>query len=93
VCDANSGIIGIELVLPLTLFDTRYELNLEGSAVHLIYVGPCHQIGDTIVHLPEDRVAFAGDVLFRQCTRMGWTGSYEKWFHSRGAQNAGFALV
>ena len=24
---------------------------------------------------------FAGDVLFRQCTPMGWTGSYEKWFH------------
>ncbi len=23
---------------------------------------------------------FAGDVLFRQCTPMGWTGSYDKWF-------------
>ncbi len=23
---------------------------------------------------------FAGDVVFRQCTPMGWTGSYEKWF-------------
>ena len=23
---------------------------------------------------------FAGDVLFRQCTPIGWTGSYEKWF-------------
>jgi glyoxylase-like metal-dependent hydrolase (beta-lactamase superfamily II) len=38
---------GIELVLPTTLFDTRYELNLDGTEVHLIYVGPCHQVGDT----------------------------------------------
>jgi glyoxylase-like metal-dependent hydrolase (beta-lactamase superfamily II) len=71
---------GIELVLPTTLFDTRYELNLDGKEVHLIYVGPCHQVGDTIIHMPDERVVFAGDVLFRQCTPMGWTGSYEKWF-------------
>jgi glyoxylase-like metal-dependent hydrolase (beta-lactamase superfamily II) len=71
---------GIELVLPTTLFDERYELDLEGTEVHLIYVGPCHQVGDTIIHVPKERVVFAGDVLFRLCTPMGWTGSYEKWF-------------
>ena len=69
----------IELVLPTTLFDERYELDLDGTPVHLIYVGPCHQVGDTIVHLPEEGVVFAGDVVFRLCTPMGWTGSYEKW--------------
>jgi glyoxylase-like metal-dependent hydrolase (beta-lactamase superfamily II) len=46
----------------------------------LIYVGPCHQVGDTIIHVPKERVVFAGDVVFRQCTPMGWTGSFEKWF-------------
>jgi len=71
---------GVELSLPTTLFDTRYEMNLDGTDVHLIYVGPCHQVGDTIIHVPKERVVFAGDVLFRQCTPMGWTGSYEKWF-------------
>lgn len=71
---------GIELVLPTTLFDERYELDLDGTEVHLIYVGPCHQVGDTIIHVPKERVVFAGDVLFRLCTPMGWTGSYEKWF-------------
>jgi len=70
---------GIELVPPTTLFDARYELNLDGTEVHLIYVGPCHQVGDTIIHAPKERVVFAGDVLFRQCTPMGWTGSYSKW--------------
>jgi cyclase len=70
----------IELVLPTTLFDERYDLDLDGTEAHLIYVGPCHQVGDTIIHLPKEGVVFAGDVVFRQCTPMGWTGSYEKWF-------------
>jgi len=70
----------IELVLPTTLFDERYELNLDGTEVHLFYIGPCHQVGDTIVHVPKERVIFAGDTLFRFCTPMGWTGTYNKWF-------------
>jgi glyoxylase-like metal-dependent hydrolase (beta-lactamase superfamily II) len=68
------------LVPATTLFDARYEFDLDGTAVHLIYVGPCHQVGDLIVHVPKERVVFAGDVLFRHCTPTGWTGSYDKWF-------------
>jgi glyoxylase-like metal-dependent hydrolase (beta-lactamase superfamily II) len=70
---------GIKLALPTTVFDERHVLNLDGTEVQLIFVGPCHQAGDTIVHLPKERVVFAGDVLFRLCTPMGWTGTYEKW--------------
>jgi cyclase len=71
---------GVELVPPTTLFDMRHELNLDGTEVHLIYVGPCHQVGDTIVHVPKEGVVFAGDIIFSQCTPMGWVGTYEKWF-------------
>ena len=70
---------GIKLVLPTTVFDERQVLDLDGTEVQLIYVGPCHQVGDTIVYVPKERVVFAGDVIFRQCTPMGWTGTYEKW--------------
>ena len=70
---------GINLALPTTVFDTRHVLDLDGTEVQLIYVGPCHQVGDTLVYVPKERVLFAGDVIFRQCTPMGWTGSYEKW--------------
>ena len=73
---------GIRLVLPTTLFDERYVLDLDGTEVHLIHVGPCHQVGDTIVHVPKERVVFAGDVIFRQCTPIGWTGSYDKWLRA-----------
>jgi glyoxylase-like metal-dependent hydrolase (beta-lactamase superfamily II) len=70
---------GIKLVLPTTVFEERHVLDLDGTEVHLLYVGPCHQIGDTIVHVPKEGVVFAGDVIFRECTPMGWNGSYEKW--------------
>jgi len=73
---------GIKLALPTTLFDERYVLDLDGTEVHLIYVGPCHQVGDTIVHVPKERVVFAGDVIFRQCTPRGWTGTYQKWLEA-----------
>jgi glyoxylase-like metal-dependent hydrolase (beta-lactamase superfamily II) len=70
---------GIELTPPTTPFDGRHVLDLDGTAVHLIHVGPCRQAGDTIVHVPGEGVVFAGDAIFRQCTPLGWAGSYEKW--------------
>jgi glyoxylase-like metal-dependent hydrolase (beta-lactamase superfamily II) len=54
-------------------------LDLDGTEAHLIYVGTCHQNGDTIIHVPKEGVVFAGDVIFRECTPMGWNGTYEKW--------------
>jgi cyclase len=70
---------GIRLVLPTTVFEERHLLDLDGTEVHLIYAGPCHQGGDTIIHVPKENVVFAGDVIFRECTPMGWNGTYEKW--------------
>jgi glyoxylase-like metal-dependent hydrolase (beta-lactamase superfamily II) len=73
---------GVHLVLPTALFDGRHLLDLDGTEAHLIFVGPCHQAGDTIVHVPGEGVVFAGDVIFRQCTPNGWAGTYAKWFEA-----------
>jgi glyoxylase-like metal-dependent hydrolase (beta-lactamase superfamily II) len=70
---------GIELTPPTTLFDERLDLDLDGLAVQLLYVGPAHTAGDVVVYLPESRVLFAGDVLFRLCTPIGWEGTYDRW--------------
>jgi len=43
----------IRLTLPTTLFDEHHVLSLDGTEVDVIYVGPCHQIGDTIVHATQ----------------------------------------
>lgn len=70
---------GIELVPPTTLVEDRLEIDLDGSGVELIHVGPAHTAGDLIVHLPREGVLFAGDVLFRLCTPIGWEGTFAKW--------------
>jgi glyoxylase-like metal-dependent hydrolase (beta-lactamase superfamily II) len=31
------------------------------------------------VHLPDDGVVFAGDLLFRLCTPIGWEGTFARW--------------
>ncbi len=64
---------------PTTLFDDRLDLNLDGVTVQLIYVGPAHTSGDVIVHLPEQKIVFTGDVLFRLCTPIGWDGTFDGW--------------
>ncbi len=70
---------GIELTPPTTLIEDRLALDLDGTAVELLYVGPAHTAGDVIAHLPEKRVMFVGDILFRLCTPIGWEGTYAKW--------------
>ena len=70
---------GIELTPPTTLVDERMELDLDGIAVHLIWVGPAHTAGDLIVHLPRERIVFTGDILFRLCTPIGWEGTSAQW--------------
>ncbi len=70
---------GIELKPPTTLIDDRLELDLDGLAVNLLYVGPAHTIGDVVVHLPESGVVFTGDILFRLCTPIGWEGTFAGW--------------
>jgi cyclase len=72
----------IKLVPPTTLFDHSLDLTLDNVDVRIIHVGPCHQVGDAIVWLPKERVLFAGDVLFRLCTPMGWVGTFEKWIET-----------
>lgn len=73
---------GIELVCPTTLFDEQLTIELADVEVQLIHVGPCHQVGDTVVWVPKERVLFAGDLIFRLCTPMGWVGTFDNWFKS-----------
>jgi cyclase len=76
--DENFDFDGIELVLPTILFDDQHTVDLEGTEVNVIYLGPAHAVGDAIVHVPSEGVLFAGDLLFNQSTPMGWVGSYQQ---------------
>jgi len=51
-------------VLPTATFSGKLQLEVGGRRVELIEVGPAHTAGDLVVYLPEDRILFAGDILF-----------------------------
>jgi cyclase len=70
---------GIELTPPTDVIDGDVTLDLDGTRVDLLYVGPAHTEGDVVVHLPGDRIVFAGDVFFHRCTPIGWEGSTDRW--------------
>jgi len=70
---------GIAPVAPTRLFDDVLHLDLDGLPVEILHVGPAHTAEDAIVHLPEQGVVFAGDVVFRLCTPIGWEGTFAAW--------------
>ncbi|GAB4347907.1 MAG: hypothetical protein Kow0099_30190 [Candidatus Abyssubacteria bacterium] len=69
----------IRLTPPTLLFDHRLTLYIDDREVELLHVGPAHTSTDVIVFFPEERVLYAGDIIFRLCTPIGWEGSYENW--------------
>lgn len=79
---------GIRLVPPTRLVDDRLTLDVDGLAVELIHVGPAHQEGDLLVHVPADGVVFAGDIVFRHCTPIGWRGTFDDWRRALAAIDA-----
>src|SRR5260370_35502311 len=49
---------------PTRTFEGQLSLKEGDKEVHLIEVGPAHTRGDTLVHIPADRVIFTCDILF-----------------------------
>ena len=70
---------GIELTLPTTTFAGTLELTVGDKRVHLTELGPAHSRGDLIVHVPQDRVAFVGDLLFVGGHPPVWAGPLSNW--------------
>jgi glyoxylase-like metal-dependent hydrolase (beta-lactamase superfamily II) len=70
---------GIELVLPTRTFDDALSLQVGDKRVELIEVGPAHTKGDVIVHVPEDRVVYCGDILFIGGHPIVWEGPVSNW--------------
>jgi glyoxylase-like metal-dependent hydrolase (beta-lactamase superfamily II) len=52
------------MTAPKPLEGDRVELDLGGRRVHLLWLGDAHFPGDAVVWLPQERVAFAGDIVF-----------------------------
>ena len=70
---------GIELASPSRTFDGRLDIDVGGRVVELIEVGPAHTKGDTIVHCPETKTVYTGDILFIGGAPIVWAGPLENW--------------
>ncbi|MCB1761116.1 MAG: MBL fold metallo-hydrolase [Gammaproteobacteria bacterium] len=60
----TEGLEGTEPVYADETFEERTSFTLGGFAFELRYVGPAHTPGDSLIWLPEQRVAFSGDVIY-----------------------------
>lgn len=73
---------GIELTLPTETFEGQLDLTVGGKRLQLIEVGPAHTKGDAIVFLPDERVAFTGDILFIGSHPIIWEGPVQNWIRA-----------
>ena len=60
-------------------FSGTLDVSAGGRPVRLVEVGPAHTQGDVIAWLPDERVLFAGDILFIGGTPIMWTGPVGNW--------------
>jgi cyclase len=70
---------GLELALPDHTFAGELRLSVGDKEVVLTEVGPAHTRGDTLVHLPAERVLFSGDILFHGAHPVAWAGPVSNW--------------
>lgn len=68
-----------EICLPTRTFSDELRLKVGDKDIHLIQVGPAHTEGDVLVHCPQDRVIFTGDILFIDGTPIMWAGPIRRW--------------
>jgi len=64
---------------PTRTFERRLDLRVGSKSVELHMLGPAHTTGDTLVWVPDDRVVFAGDLLFIDSTPVMWAGPVGNW--------------
>jgi len=70
---------GVIEKLPTRTFSGDLKLKVGDKSVELIEVGPAHTRGDVLVHVPQDRAIFTGDILFIDGTPIMWAGPVGNW--------------
>jgi cyclase len=78
-CFGAFDFAGIELVEPSETFAGELSLRVGERELRLIEVGPAHTRGDTLVHVPAQRVLFTGDILFSGAHPIAWAGPVSNW--------------
>jgi glyoxylase-like metal-dependent hydrolase (beta-lactamase superfamily II) len=67
--------------LPTVTYDDKLSLRYGDTEVQLLYYGPAHTFGDTLVYFPQSKVLFAGDVAFFYSTPLAAGGKIGSWLN------------
>jgi cyclase len=67
----------LEVAPPFVCFDDHLNVYVDDRKVELEFVGPAHTTNDVVAWLPEERVLFAGDLVFNGGTPFVVMGSVE----------------
>jgi cyclase len=70
---------GLVSTPPTVVFDNRLELKVGDKRLVLTHLGSAHSRGDVLVHLPRERVLYAGDLLFVGGHPVIWEGPVDNW--------------
>ena len=70
---------GINPTPPTRTFEGRLDVLVGDKRVELRQVGPAHTRGDILVHVPNDRTVFTGDILFIEGHPIIWVGPIGNW--------------
>lgn len=57
---------GTKLTYPTDLVTDKRELKLGKTLIQLLHFGPAHTPGDLVVWLPEQKILFAGDIIYTE---------------------------
>lgn len=68
-----------EQTLPNRTFSGRLSLDVGGTEVQLIELGPAHTAGDVVAYVPSAKTLYTGDLLFIGGTPIAWAGPIKNW--------------
>ena len=57
-------------------------LHVGAKEVRLLNVGPAQTRGDVMVHVPQDRTVFTGDIVFIGGHPPAWAGPISNWIRA-----------
>ncbi|HWE56662.1 MAG TPA: MBL fold metallo-hydrolase [Acidimicrobiales bacterium] len=69
----------LDFTYPTTTFDKEHTVDVGGTEVHLLRLGPAHTDGDAVAYVPSTKTIYAGDLLFIGGTPVIWAGPLENW--------------
>ena len=64
---------------PDRTFTGSLSLEVGGRNVEVTDLGPAHTLSDSVVHVPDARTVFTGDLVFVEGTPIAWAGPVDNW--------------